>query len=150
MKSSSQLESSSQQWCKVHDRFHGISLKVLTAIPTRKGGARTGLYNLDRAKTKTGLLTSNKCPSFSPSHLKAPTSSFHTNLTTSELTTTRPQLPSLVSHFNLKNHSQHPQPLLITHGSRKSIHPQTVLPVWGVELRFTWAHLCTEATDLLI
>lgn len=71
-----EMKSSSQQWWKVHGGLHGISLQVLIATPTRKRGTRTGLYNLSRAKTKTGLLTRNKCPSFPPSHLKAPTSSF--------------------------------------------------------------------------
>lgn len=79
----------------------------------------------------------------------------HTNPTTSELTTTQPQLPSLV----LSLQPQKPQPTstmapLIIHGGWKSIHPQTVLSVslsvWGVELRFTWAHRCAQATDLLI
>lgn len=75
----------------------------------------------------------------------------HTNLPTSELTTTQPQLPTLA----LSLQPQKPQPTsttptLIIHGSRKNIHPRTVLSVWGVGLRFTRAHRWTQATDLLI
>lgn len=149
-----------EYWLKIGKLFRAVvqSSRKISRHQTKvlyhssnmeEGPLDTPLHNLWWVKTKTRLLTHNKCPFLQSSertHLQ-----FHTNLTTSELTTTRPQLPSLV----LSLQPQKPQPTstiptLIIHGSRASLHPWTALSVWGVALRFTRTHLCTEATDLLI
>lgn len=109
----------------------------------------TALYNLWKSENKGISHVTNVLPfpqTSERTHLQ-----LHANPTTSELTTTQPQLPSLVLWLQ----PQKPQPIsttptLIIHGSWKSIHPQTVLSVWGVGLRFTRAHRCAQATDLLI
>lgn len=144
---------SKKKWKDLNNNSAKFTKKFFITIPTKKRDLlQLTLCYITCAEWKQRPVSShitNVLPfpqSSERTHLQ-----LHTNPTTSELTTTRPQLPSLV----LSLQPQKPQPTsttptLIIHGSRKSIHPQTVPSAWGVGLRFTRAHRCAQATDLLI